>query len=107
MLILDKDVSAKQLKLIAMTSLLLALKMDDGIMSRKLAHEYIHRMEGVLGLVIKGGEPHKGKDLSSASNSRGKEFSSTYSSKENSVSKTKSHNTSELGLMMDPKKSRK
>lgn len=107
MLILDKDVSGKQLKLIAMTALLLALKMDDGIMSRKLAHEYIHRMEGVLSVGVRGSEGHKGKEFTSASSSRGKEFSSTYSSKENSVSKTKSHNTSELGLTMDPKKSRK
>jgi len=38
MMIIQKDLTAKQLKLIAMTSLLLALKVDDGIMSRKLCH---------------------------------------------------------------------
>ena len=38
MQILQKDVTPKQLKLIAMTCLLLALKMDDGIMSRKVCH---------------------------------------------------------------------
>ena len=37
-LLLGKDVSAKQLKLIGMTALMLALKMDDGIMSRKVCH---------------------------------------------------------------------
>ena len=38
MLFLEKDVTPKQLKLISMTALLVALKMDDGIMSRKLCH---------------------------------------------------------------------
>lgn len=38
MLTLGKEVTSKQLKLIAMCALLLALKMDDGIMSRKLCH---------------------------------------------------------------------
>ena len=50
MLFLEKDVTAKQLKLISMTALLLALKMDDGIMSRKLCHEYLNRMETILQL---------------------------------------------------------
>ena len=48
MLVLQKDVPVNQLKLIAMTSLLLAVKMDDGIMSRKVAHEYINRMDSLL-----------------------------------------------------------
>ena len=38
MQILQKDVTSKHLKLIVMTALMLALKMDDGIMSRKLCH---------------------------------------------------------------------
>jgi hypothetical protein len=50
MLILGKEVTGKQLKLIAMTALLLGLKIDDGIMSRKLCHEYINHMECVLQL---------------------------------------------------------
>lgn len=37
-MIIEKEVTPKQLKLIAMTALLLALKIDDGIMSRKLCH---------------------------------------------------------------------
>ena len=48
MLFLGKDVTSKQLKLIAMTSLLLALKMDDGIMSRKVCHEYINKMDALM-----------------------------------------------------------
>ena len=31
-----------------MTSLLLALKMDDGIMSRKVCHEYINKMDALM-----------------------------------------------------------
>lgn len=54
MLVLAKEVTPKQLKLIAMTSLLLALKMDDGIMSRKLCHEYINHMESILQTNSKG-----------------------------------------------------
>ena len=48
MLIIQKDAPVSQLKLIAMTSLLLAIKMDDGIMSRKVAHEYINRMDSLI-----------------------------------------------------------
>ena len=48
MLLLGKDVSAKQLKLISMTALLVALKVDDGIMSRRICHEYIHKMDQLL-----------------------------------------------------------
>lgn len=33
-----------------MTALLLALKVDDGIMSRKLCHEYINHMEIILNM---------------------------------------------------------
>ena len=47
-MILDKDITFRQLKLIALTSLLLALKMEDGIMSRKLCHDYIKNIENLL-----------------------------------------------------------
>ena len=46
--ILGKDVPVKKLKFIAMTALLLALKIDDGIMSRRVCHEYINKMEYLL-----------------------------------------------------------
>jgi hypothetical protein len=73
-MILEKDVTAKQLRLIAMTALLLALKMDDGIMSRKLCHEYIKNMEAIL--VLEGrGEPK------SRSIQKQKEIISAFSSK--------------------------
>lgn len=31
-----------------MTALMVAVKMDDGIMSRKLCHEYITRMDNLM-----------------------------------------------------------
>jgi hypothetical protein len=42
--------AVKQLKFVALTSLLLALKVDDGIMSRRLCHELITRIDIILGL---------------------------------------------------------
>ena len=37
-MILDQEVNSKQLKMIAMTALLLGLKMDDGITARRICH---------------------------------------------------------------------
>lgn len=37
-MIIDQEVNSKQLKMIAMTALLLGLKMDDGIMARRVCH---------------------------------------------------------------------
>jgi hypothetical protein len=73
MLILEKDVSAKQLKLIAMTALMLALKMDDGIMSRKLCHVYINKIDSLL--QQSPSKSHRStqgliKDMGSVSNSK-------------------------------------
>ena len=95
MLILQKDVTPKQLKLIAMTALMLALKVDDGIMSRKLCHEYINRMEYLL----------QKPDFKSRSVNKFKESSRESST---NVSKSKNQpNISELGIAIDTRKSRK
>jgi hypothetical protein len=106
-MIIEKEVTTKQLKLIAMTSLLLALKMDDGIMSRKLCHEYINHMESVLQMGGKG--ESRGK-----SSQKNKDIASAFSSKESSGSVAKSKSQSgnstytELGVLRDDaKKSRK
>jgi len=48
LMILDQEVNSKQLKMIVMTALLLALKMDDGIMARRICHEYLSNMENLL-----------------------------------------------------------
>jgi hypothetical protein len=48
LLILGKEVTPRQLRLIAMTALMLAVKIDDGIMSRKICYEYINHMDSLL-----------------------------------------------------------
>jgi hypothetical protein len=86
-----------------MTALLLALKVDDGIMSRKLCHEYATRMELILSMSTKSSAKSK-------SIMKYKEAISAFSSKENSaaaLSKSKSLSSSELGVTKDVKKSRK
>lgn len=91
----------RELRLVAMTALLVALKVDDGIMSRKLCHEYTARMEMILSMSTKSSAKSK-------SIMKYKEAISAFSSKETSAStlnKSKSMNTSEL--LKDVKKSRK
>ncbi len=50
LLSLGQELVGKDLKLMSMTALLLAIKVDDGIMARRLCHEYINRMEIILGM---------------------------------------------------------
>jgi hypothetical protein len=85
-----------------MTALLLALKVDDGIMSRKLCHEYSARMETILSLSTKSSAKSK-------SIMKYKEAISAFSSKDSSsaLNKSKSMNSSELALTKDVKKSRR
>jgi hypothetical protein len=104
MLYLEKDVTSKQLKLISMTALLLALKVDDGIMSRKLCYEYLNHMDTILSM--------SKNNTKSKSIQKHKEAISAFSSKENSTTMNKSKsqsNISELGLSKpeEGKKSRK
>ena len=46
---LGRQLAGKKLKLIAVTGLLLALKIDDGIMSRRVCHECIKNIDSILG----------------------------------------------------------
>jgi hypothetical protein len=94
---------ARELRLVGMTALLLALKVDDGIMSRKLCHEYAARMEMILGMSTKSSAKSK-------SIMKYKEAISAFTSKENSASalaKSKSLSNSELATTKEAKKSRK
>lgn len=93
----------KELRLVAMTALLLAVKVDDGIMSRKLCHEYASRMEMILSMSTKSSAKSK-------SIMKYKEAISAFSSKENSataLSKSKSLSSSELAATREVKRSRK
>ena len=64
---LGKELSSKKLKYIAVTSLLLALKIDDGIMSRRICHECIKNIESILGC----GHSRTGKSKSNSKHKDG------------------------------------
>jgi hypothetical protein len=100
---LGQAVSREELKLISMTALLLALKVDDGIMSRKLCHEYMSHMELILNMSNKTSSKSK-------SIMKYKEAISAFSSKENSATLGKSKSQasiSDLPSKGEMKKSRK